>query len=158
MTIIFYNDGEIWGDTTITAGDYIFQIDSKVKKYVLKKTRGKEHSIYLASAGSLESITDFRMMFENSQHTPTRTGDTNYAEHFYIEVLNGEVIEQGYYYYNNPVRYSVTIGSTLVIGDASACLVVKCLIDVGLSNSQIIPHLNKHSRIKFEGNECIGVN
>ena len=97
-------------------------------------------------------------MFENLNHTPTRTGDTNYAEHFYIEVLDGEVIEQGYYYYNNPVRYSVPIGSTLVIGDASACLVAKCLIDVGLSNSQIIPQLNKHSRIKFEGNECMSVN
>ena len=49
MTIIFYNDGEIWGDTTVTAGDYIYQLDSKVNRYNLKKGRGKDHVLYLAS-------------------------------------------------------------------------------------------------------------
>lgn len=158
MTIIFYNDGEIWGDTTVTAGDYIYQLESKVNRYNLKKGRGKDHVLYLASAGSLDSIVDFRKHFDDPTHTPTRTSDNNYAEYFYIEVLDGKVIEQGYYYHNSTARFSVPIGSTLVIGDSSACLAVKCLIDVGLSNSQIIPHINKHSRIKFEGNVCVGVN
>ena len=157
MTIIFYNEGKIWSDTTITAGNYIYQIGSKVKRYALEITPSKDHYLYLASAGTLDSVVDFRRMFEDSDHVPTRTGEGNYAEHFYLEVLNGEVVEQGYYHCNVPIRFPVPIGSPLFVGDSSACLAAMCLIDVGLSSSQIIPQINKHSRIKFEGNECMEV-
>lgn len=157
MTIIFYNDGEIWSDTTVTAGDYIYQVCSKVKRYALEITPSKACYLYLASAGTLDSITDFRQMFVDSNHVPTRTNDTNYAEHFYLEVHNGEIVEQGYYYCNAPIRYPTPVGSPLFVGDSSACLAAACLIDIGLSSSKIIPQINKHSRIKFEGNECMEV-